>query len=602
MQKSKQAESHQPVPQKNVRAASGPVPLDTVFASNLMPQTVAVSGNSAAATTQLRINLNSNSARANLLGAQKKEVSTPIPRPNYTGLPDTLKSGIESLSGMSMDHVKVHYNSQEPANINAYAYAQGSDIHLAPGQEQHLPHEAWHVVQQAQGRVNRTIQMASGISINDEPGLEQEADVMGLKALECPTSNLGERSRIDESTRSTTFNAPFGDLKELITQRSSVYQLKKMTGREASDEAKVNYDKDPNKKNGLSSNWLPVSEHPAAKVAWDLHGKHSPTIWTFGTSRSGGDAKGRPSVHFMVAPSLVGKQTFNYHVPTFSAIRDLVSRVIYESKLMTEAKEIGDLYSLDMETASESALRRMENTKPLDIGVLHRINLYDEDEIKAAVPDFVEELRRDHVEPANQKLQEMQGREKLIATRSKLCTEYFAKNKMSEEVKTLRKQVEGGRKKFMASIGNRRPLLYMLETALATDKGKEALKVGLVDPVKQLDPVKQVEDLLFVVKTYEDIEADADAKITPSLNLGDIEIWERKVARYEKSAGLISNSAEQTEIKGIAQGINDELKKRRRDNDHISEENVTEDNENKAKRARTELNSAPSSSTPTSST
>ena len=30
---------------------------------------------------------------------------------------------------------------------DALAYAQGSDIHLAPGQEQHLPHEAWHVVQ-----------------------------------------------------------------------------------------------------------------------------------------------------------------------------------------------------------------------------------------------------------------------------------------------------------------------------------------------------------------------------------------------------------------------------------------------------------------------
>ena len=31
--------------------------------------------------------------------------------PNRTGLPDNLKNGIENLSGMSMDHVKVHYNS-----------------------------------------------------------------------------------------------------------------------------------------------------------------------------------------------------------------------------------------------------------------------------------------------------------------------------------------------------------------------------------------------------------------------------------------------------------------------------------------------------------
>ncbi|MEL6127089.1 MAG: DUF4157 domain-containing protein, partial [Pseudomonadota bacterium] len=36
------------------------------------------------------------------------------------------------------------------------AYAQGSNIHLGPGQDQHLPHEAWHVVQQRQGRVPTT--------------------------------------------------------------------------------------------------------------------------------------------------------------------------------------------------------------------------------------------------------------------------------------------------------------------------------------------------------------------------------------------------------------------------------------------------------------
>jgi hypothetical protein len=74
------------------------------------------------------------------------------PRANNTGLPDQLKSGIESLSGLSMDHVRVHYISSQPAQLNALAYAQGSDIHVAPGQERHLPHEAWHVVQQAQGR------------------------------------------------------------------------------------------------------------------------------------------------------------------------------------------------------------------------------------------------------------------------------------------------------------------------------------------------------------------------------------------------------------------------------------------------------------------
>ena len=110
-------------------------------------------------------------------------VEQAAPKANNTGLPNQLKAGIESLSGMSMDHVQVHYNSSQPAQLNAHAYAQGSEIHVAPGQEQHLPHEAWHVVQQAQGRVKPTMQMKAGVAVNDDVGLETEADVMGAKAL-----------------------------------------------------------------------------------------------------------------------------------------------------------------------------------------------------------------------------------------------------------------------------------------------------------------------------------------------------------------------------------------------------------------------------------
>ncbi|MEP3386630.1 MAG: DUF4157 domain-containing protein [Reichenbachiella sp.] len=102
---------------------------------------------------------------------------------NNTGLPDNLKSGIENLSGYSMDDVNVHYNSDKPAQLNAHAFAQGTDIHLASGQEKHLPHEAWHVVQQKQGRVKPTRQMKSKVNINDDADLEKEADVMGAKAL-----------------------------------------------------------------------------------------------------------------------------------------------------------------------------------------------------------------------------------------------------------------------------------------------------------------------------------------------------------------------------------------------------------------------------------
>jgi len=114
---------------------------------------------------------------------------------NPTGLPDQLKSGIETLSGLSLDDVRVHYNSPRPAALDALAYAKGTDIHLAPGQERHLPHEAWHVVQQAQGRVTPTFQL-NGEEISDDQSLEHEADVMGAKSM---------RMRSDDATAIRTF-------------------------------------------------------------------------------------------------------------------------------------------------------------------------------------------------------------------------------------------------------------------------------------------------------------------------------------------------------------------------------------------------------------
>ncbi|KAL0630563.1 hypothetical protein Q9L58_010589 [Maublancomyces gigas] len=100
---------------------------------------------------------------------------------------------------MSMDHLKVHYNSDKPAQLQAQAYAQGNEIHLGPGQERHLPHEAWHVVQQAQGRVRPTLQMKAG-AVNDDPLLESEADRMGEKAAQFKGGQVVRNVASEEST------------------------------------------------------------------------------------------------------------------------------------------------------------------------------------------------------------------------------------------------------------------------------------------------------------------------------------------------------------------------------------------------------------------
>jgi Domain of unknown function (DUF4157) len=151
---------------------------------------------------------------------------------NPAGLPDALKSGIENLSGQSMDDVKVHYNAAKPAGINANAYAQGTDIHIAPGQEKHLPHEAWHVVQQKKGRVNPTKQLQGKININDDSSLEKEADAMGAKAMQQhKTTRPGMRKSFTGAANSiqgkfVQANIPGGNK---VVQRNIEYDSKKKT-------------------------------------------------------------------------------------------------------------------------------------------------------------------------------------------------------------------------------------------------------------------------------------------------------------------------------------------------------------------------------------
>jgi len=141
---------------------------------------------------------------------QREESSVSIP--NRTGLPDRLKTGIETISGFSMNDVNVHYNSAKPAQLNALAYAQGTDIHVAPGQEEHLSHEAWHIVQQKQGRVQPTLQ-AAGVPINNDRGLEKEADRMGTKAMQLFHS--GNNNSAASPANETATAAVAGDVAQL---------------------------------------------------------------------------------------------------------------------------------------------------------------------------------------------------------------------------------------------------------------------------------------------------------------------------------------------------------------------------------------------------
>ena len=116
-----------------------------------------------------------------------------VNKSNKTGMSDKLKTGIEGLSGLDMSDVEVHRNSNRPRQLDALAYTQGTDIYLGPGQEKHLPHEAWHVVQQKLGHVQKTSRMGEN-DINDDTSLEKEATEMGSKALS--GNSFGEDSLV----------------------------------------------------------------------------------------------------------------------------------------------------------------------------------------------------------------------------------------------------------------------------------------------------------------------------------------------------------------------------------------------------------------------
>lgn len=166
--------------------------------------------------------------KASDLGSSSPDHSNSKGSKNETGLPTELRSGLENLSGEDLSGVRVHRNSDKPEALNAHAYAQGQDIHLAPGQEKHLPHEGWHVVQQMQGRVAPTIQKKDA-AINDDAGLEKEADVMGAKAVNRGIKNSLKKNNVATSNNKTNSTIQLKLPKETPTDYKTYAELSVMT-------------------------------------------------------------------------------------------------------------------------------------------------------------------------------------------------------------------------------------------------------------------------------------------------------------------------------------------------------------------------------------
>jgi Domain of unknown function (DUF4157) len=122
-------------------------------------------------------------------------------RPSALGqrLPEAVQQKMESFFNTSFADVRVHVGA-EAASIGALAFTHGTNLYFAPGQynpqtvrgQQLLGHELTHVVQQRAGRVRNPL--GTGIAVVQDPGLEAEAERMGLRAATSPIQAKPERS------------------------------------------------------------------------------------------------------------------------------------------------------------------------------------------------------------------------------------------------------------------------------------------------------------------------------------------------------------------------------------------------------------------------
>lgn len=110
-------------------------------------------------------------------------------KPNLTGIPTQMKLDFERRSGLSFDDVRVHYNSDKPAQLQALAYTQGTQVYVGPGQERHLPHELGHVIQQKTQFIDRDI-FWNNVPLNISPILEQQANNYIKGPLHIPQNQI----------------------------------------------------------------------------------------------------------------------------------------------------------------------------------------------------------------------------------------------------------------------------------------------------------------------------------------------------------------------------------------------------------------------------
>lgn len=151
---------------------------------------------------------NGSKSEAFSLPLQKKESNISTDKSaRKAGVGDFVMEKMEQSFGADFSDVKINTNSSSASDLGALAYTQGNQIDFAPGQynpssqagQELLGHELTHVVQQREGRVKANGSI-KGQALNDDAGLEKEADDLGKKAASGSGTRQRKKSRTIPST------------------------------------------------------------------------------------------------------------------------------------------------------------------------------------------------------------------------------------------------------------------------------------------------------------------------------------------------------------------------------------------------------------------
>jgi LysM repeat protein len=148
-------------------------------------------------------------------------------------LPEDVQAKMENSFGQDFSDVNIHDNSTKAEDLGAKAFAQGKDVHFAPGEfqpntkegQELIGHELTHVVQQKEGKVHGGDVNGKDM-VNQDPSLEKEADDAGKLASEGKEVKVnGLGSGVQMSPNEIIDNGPTEHASGLFDSKTNTYTV-----------------------------------------------------------------------------------------------------------------------------------------------------------------------------------------------------------------------------------------------------------------------------------------------------------------------------------------------------------------------------------------